>query len=99
MNPLAPVWYQSNTVLKRLRCEGDRISVGNVSRLGGVSIEIVVKCTGRIISALYDIGHQLIECPNAMKHKEIPGRINMNHGLKGSVAKLNTNNSRTTTTF
>ena len=85
-NLQAPVWEQLFVMLKRLGCEGNGVSVGNVSRYGGVSIGTVIKYSERVITSIYDIGHQLIEWPDETERREISSRFNINHGLKGTVA-------------
>ena len=55
-------------------------------KIGGCSIGTVVKFTCGILSAIYDIGHRLIEWPDEMEGREISYRFNINHGLKGAVA-------------
>ena len=85
-NPQAHVWEQLFVVLKRLGCEGNGVSVGIVSRFSGVSTGTVVKYSERVITAIYDIGHQLIQWPDENERREISNRFTMNHGLKGAVA-------------
>ena len=79
-NPQAHVWEQLFVVLKRLGCEGNGVSVGIVSRFSGVSTGTVVKYSERVITAIYDIGHQLIQWPDENERREISNRFTMNHG-------------------
>jgi hypothetical protein len=62
-------------VLKRLGCEGNGVSVGIVSRFSGVSTGTVVKYSERVITAIYDIGHQLIQWPDENERREISNRF------------------------
>jgi hypothetical protein len=85
-NPQAPVWEQVFIALRRFGCEGNAISVGMASRYGGVSVGSICKYTDRVTTAIYDIGHSLIEWPNAIERQQISNRFHNEHGLKGAVA-------------
>jgi hypothetical protein len=80
------VWQQLFIALKRFGCNGNGVSVGITSRAGGFSVGSIVKYTSRVIKALYDIGHSLIEWPDANERSEISNRFYVKHGIKGAVA-------------
>jgi hypothetical protein len=82
------VWQQLYVALKRLGCEGNGISVGAISRLGGVSAGTVVNYTHRVITAIYDILKDLINWPNADERLVISARFYTKYGLRGAVGAV-----------
>jgi DDE superfamily endonuclease len=79
------VWEQVYITLRRLGCEGNAISIGSSSRIGGVSFGTVGNHTNRVLTGIYDMMSNLINWPNAQERIAISSRFDRNHGLKGSV--------------
>jgi len=59
------VWEQVYITLRRLGCEGNAISIGASSRIGGVSFGTIVNFTSRVLSAVYVLTRNIICLPNA----------------------------------
>jgi hypothetical protein len=84
-NRQCEIWVQVYITLKRLGSFGNGVSVGQSSRIGGVSAGSVCKFFDRVITAIFEVLHNLIEWPNATERKEISGRFQGKYGLRGAV--------------
>ena len=74
--------------MRRLGSEGNAISVGASSRIGGVSFGTIVNFTNRVLTAVYDITRNIICWPNAQERKLISSRFHKTFGLKGAVGAV-----------
>jgi hypothetical protein len=87
-HPQRLVWEQTYLTLRRLGCNGNAISVGASSRIGGVSFGSVVNYTNRVMAAIFDIMSNLIYWPDAEERKIISSRFYRNYGLQGAIGAV-----------